>query len=213
MDALDTLASRLDGEMGLRIVLAGAADALEPAGVIRQANPAALDLVGKTSVRELVCLIRGASLVVSNDLDDGPGSLRAAVAMANATTGTSEVITFDTTFFASAKTILLTTGEIAITDGVTIQGPGAAMVSVSGNNAGRVFNVSDAVAGAIEVVIGGLTLTGGVDSGPGGAMVIADEAVTLNAVTFTVNRSTSAGTCTGRPRRARCRRGCTPSAP
>jgi lipopolysaccharide heptosyltransferase I len=72
-----TLAGRLNGETGLRIVLAGAADALEPAGVIRQANPAALDLVGKTSVRELVCLIRGASLVVSND--SGPMHLAAAL--------------------------------------------------------------------------------------------------------------------------------------
>ena len=59
------------------------------------------------------------TLTVTNNLDSGPGSLRAEIAAAKSG---------DTVVFAAAvdgKTITLTTGELAITTGVTIQGPGA----------------------------------------------------------------------------------------
>jgi hypothetical protein len=131
--------------------------------------------------------------VVTNDLDDGPGSLRNAVALANANVGVADTVVFDPVFFSVPRTITLTTGEIGVTDPVTIAGPGANFLAVSGNNASRIFAVSDSKAGAITVNISDMIITGGITAMPGGAMVIADEAVTLTNVTFTNNRSTGTG--------------------
>jgi lipopolysaccharide heptosyltransferase I len=71
------LARRLDRELNLRPVVAGADDAISAAHIIRSWHADALDLVGKTNVRELTALLRNASLVVSND--SGPMHLAAAL--------------------------------------------------------------------------------------------------------------------------------------
>src|SRR4051812_19595146 len=52
-------------------------------------------------------------------LDSGPDSLRAAVVAANANPGA------DTIDFATTGTIALTSGELDISDSLTINGPGA----------------------------------------------------------------------------------------
>src|SRR4051812_27442550 len=59
---------------------------------------------------------------VLNLLDSGPGSLRDAVLGANAQPGADEI-----RFAPRARdgTITLTTGELSITDDLTIDGPGA----------------------------------------------------------------------------------------
>src|SRR5947207_4943755 len=66
------------------------------------------------------------TFTVLNLNDGGPGSLRAAVAAANANPGA------DTIVFAKglSGTIELTSGELLITDSVTVSGPGAARLSV-----------------------------------------------------------------------------------
>ena len=64
---------------------------------------------------------------VLNLNDSGPGSLRAAVAAANATPGANVI-----DFAAGLQgTIGLTSGELLITNSLTINGPGANQVSVS----------------------------------------------------------------------------------
>src|SRR5260221_943198 len=78
-----------------------------------------------------------ATFAVLNDADAGSDSLRQALLDANASPG-PDSITFDTTYFATARTIKLTTAQLAITDAVTIIGPGANLVRVSGNNMFRV---------------------------------------------------------------------------
>src|SRR5262249_57444788 len=71
-------------------------------------------------------------------LADGvAGSLRDAVTQANAHTG-ADVITFQS---GLTGTIALTGGELDITDDVKINGPGADKLTVSGNNASRIFHV------------------------------------------------------------------------
>jgi hypothetical protein len=60
------------------------------------------------------------TFTVLNLLDSGPDSLRAAVASANASPGA------DTIDFATTGTIALTSGQLDITDSLTINGPGAA---------------------------------------------------------------------------------------
>jgi hypothetical protein len=91
------------------------------------------------------------TFTVLNLLDSGAGSLRAAVAAANASPGA------DTIDFATTGTIGLTSGQLDITDGVTINGPGAAALTVSGNHTSRVFGI----AGNPTVTIANLTVANG----------------------------------------------------
>ena len=96
---------------------------------------------------------------VTNLLDSGAGSLRDAVVAANANAG-ADTIVFEA---GAAGTIILTTGQLEITDDVTITGLGAAASTVSGNNASRIFYIYSANA-SLTVSISGLTLTDGNDT-------------------------------------------------
>src|SRR5262245_10192054 len=75
------------------------------------------------------------TFTVLNLLDSGPGSLRAAVAAANANPGA------DAIDFAVTGTIGLTSGQLGIIESLTINGPGASALTVSGNGASRVFGL------------------------------------------------------------------------
>jgi hypothetical protein len=86
-----------------------------------------------------------AVLTVANTLDAGADSLRAAVAMAApGDTIHFSIPTSDSGYNPSANrfTISLASGEIVIAKDLTIQGPFAANVALSGNNASRIFNVT-----------------------------------------------------------------------
>jgi len=89
---------------------------------------------------------------VANLADHGTGSLRQAILNANANAGTNTIA------FASGLhgTIPLTTGQLLITRSVSIEGPGASVVSVSGNDQSRVFEIEGATS---KVSINGLTVT------------------------------------------------------
>ncbi len=100
---------------------------------------------------------------------DGEVTLREAIEAANtnmsvgdAPAGMPGLDTIDFDTLLSGGTITLTSGELQITDDLTINGLGAENLTVSGNNASRVFNVDDGDdENQIEVVIKGLTITGG----------------------------------------------------
>jgi hypothetical protein len=89
---------------------------------------------------------------VLNLNDHGPNSLRAAVAAANTHPG-PDTITFAPSLHG---TIRLTGGELLVTDSVTIDGPGANQLAVSGNNASRVFELAGP-----NATIRGLSITHG----------------------------------------------------
>jgi hypothetical protein len=94
------------------------------------------------------------TLTVSNNQDSGAGSLRAEIAAANAG---------DTIVFApslNGTTITLASGELLITRSLTIQGPGASQVTISGGGlfGSRVFEVEGA---ASNVNLSGLSITQG----------------------------------------------------
>ena len=97
-------------------------------------------------------------LTVSNINDTGTGSLRAAVAQADADGG-GDMIVFSS-LFNTPQTITLTSGQLELTGtaaATTIDGPGANLLSVSGNNFSRVFQIDPGVTASIS----GLTITGG----------------------------------------------------
>src|SRR5688572_9534108 len=78
-----------------------------------------------------------ATFTVTNLGNSGAGSLRDAVAQANATPEA------DTIAFAVTGTIVLTTGSLQITAPLTITGPGAANLTIDGNANNRIFTVSE----------------------------------------------------------------------
>jgi fibronectin-binding autotransporter adhesin len=105
--------------------------------------------------------------IVTNGDDAGPGSLRDAVAQANANAG-ADVITFNGNFIVN-----LTSGEILVTDDVTITGNGTGNTIIDGSsNSGRIFNfqmdggiISGATSTLEAITIQNGSLTGTADGG------------------------------------------------
>src|SRR5258708_30360694 len=93
-----------------------------------------------------------AVFTVTNTADSGLGSLRQAILDANATAG-ANTINFDPSV---TGTITLMTGQLPdITNNLVVTGPGAASLTINGNNTSRVF----LIANGITVTISGLTIS------------------------------------------------------
>jgi hypothetical protein len=114
------------------------------------------------------------TITVTDLADDGPGSLRAAV---------TQAAVGDTIDFAPglSGTILLTSGELAINQSLSIAGPGSDQIAVSGGATTRVFEVG---AGA-AVAIGGLTITGGHVAAPGFSTGVGAGVANYGSLTLT----------------------------
>lgn len=125
-----------------------------------------------------------ATFTVANLNDSGTGSLRQAIADANTISGADDVV-FQT---GLPGTISLTSGEMPITDSVTITGNGAANSVIDAQQASRIFNVTGT---AGNVTLAGLTLTNGrINSGVaqvGGAVFFRSSG------TLTVSQSVLSG--------------------
>jgi len=133
----------------------------------------------------------------SDDSATAPVSGMLRYAVLNAPIGAT--ITFDPAL--SGQAIALDAGSpnnhIKITQDVTIQGPGASLLTVSGGNATRIFFIANGT-----VTIGGLTLakglgnggnggdgSGGGGAGMGGAIFLNGGWLTLNGVVVSGNRA------------------------
>jgi hypothetical protein len=97
---------------------------------------------------------------VMNLNDSGDGSLRQAIL----DTPAGGTVDFQS---GLSGTIALATGELAIGADLTIAGPGADTITVSGSNASRVFDI----AAGVTVAIAGLTVADGSASGSGGGIL------------------------------------------
>ena len=95
-------------------------------------------------------------------------------------------------------TITLTGGVLSVTQSVTIAGPGAGVLTVSGNNTTTVFDVAPSLANQ-DVTISGLTITGGSATTNGGGILAAGvlRSLTLSADTITGNEVTLGPTNAG----------------
>ena len=137
-------------------------------GIAKPSKTVSLDLASGTgynigSPATGTVAIAQNGFVVFNTSDSGQGTLRQAILNANAIAGT-DTITFSdgtggSTDFTSSpgNTITLTTSDLQIASSINIDGPGANLLSVSGNGSKRVF----ALSGAQTSRIRGLTITNG----------------------------------------------------
>jgi len=125
---------------------------------------------GRLRLRPTMMALEGRTLlsnmIVSNTNDSGLGSLRAAVAQANANRQ-ADTIVFSS-LFNSPQTIRLTSGALVLTNTATttITGPGANLLTISGNKASRVFDLASGASAQIS----GLTVSGGSVHGNGGGV-------------------------------------------
>jgi hypothetical protein len=133
------------------------------------------------------------TLTVTNTLDKGAGSLRDAITGAK----DGDTIVFDPSL--NNQTITLTSDQLTVNNSIDIAGPGASLLSISGADANRVFEVS----GGKTVTITGLTITHGLgkgnvkgqNSGGGGGGAILNDGSTVNLANdvFAYNQSSDHG--------------------
>src|SRR5262249_41152360 len=157
-----------------------------PAG--QQANPSrrkhrSLSFRPRLEGLEDRCLLR----TVMNLNDSGDGSLRQAIL----STPAGGTVDFEAGLTGA---IALTMGELAIPNDLTIAGPGADTVTVSGSDASRVFNI-----GANHTVaISGLTIADGRSPNDrGGGIHNYLSTLTVTDCIFRGNSVTSSGSAVG----------------
>ncbi len=126
-------------------------------------------------------------------------SLRGAIGNANAA-ATSDVVDFDPSVFGSPQTITLGGTEIVVTNNgsLTLMGPGANLLTVSGNSTSRILSFSSGTVATIS----GITFTGGNGVGAalnnsGGAILNSGGTLTINSCVLTGNTATNGGGVNG----------------
>ncbi len=133
----------------------------------RRARPAQRSFRPGFECLEGRCML--STLTVLNTRDSGAGSLRAEISAAHNN---------DTIVFAPSldgQTITLTSGELLINKNLTIAGPGAGELTVSGNHASRVFEVATRT----NVALTGLTISNGLVVGGDGGGILNSGTLTL----------------------------------
>ncbi len=128
--------------------------------------------------------------LVTNLQDDGVGSLRWAIA--NAPPGSTITFAGSLRGTISRPSGTPTNGrDILIGRNLTIRGPGAGVLAISGGNAGRVFDVSKGVI----VTISNLTIKNGEpgEGYPNGGGIYNEGALTLTNSTVSGNRALDGG--------------------
>lgn len=127
----------------------------------------------------------GATLIVTNLADSGPGSLRNAIATAN----NGDTIQFDP--LLEGHTIFLTSGELVVDKNLTINGLGFALLAVSRDQQAPNFRIFHIMPG-FSVEISGLTISGGqIESVDGGGIFNEQATLTISNCTISGNSITS----------------------
>jgi len=133
-----------------------------------------------------------ATYTVTNTDDSGPGSLRQAIADANAALGT------DMIDFAVTGTIALTSGQLTVTDDLTIDGPGATSLTISGTNASRVLELGPGKTLSMDgltVANGSSDLGGGIRNN-GGTLIVTNSTISGNSAAAGGGMRNDGGTVT-----------------
>jgi predicted outer membrane repeat protein len=122
-----------------------------------------------------------APIMVTNNNDSGPGSLREALATANQCSTIS--------FASGISLITLTSAELVIDKTVTINGPGANLLTISGNGGRRVFTINSGE----NVALNGLTIANGAAGSGRGGGINNFASLTLNNCTISGNSANLGG--------------------
>jgi Ca2+-binding RTX toxin-like protein len=163
-----------------------------PMGVTSLNRASNIDLASATTLTSAVIpqTFTVTSTADTVNPDDGVLTLREVIDLANQNLG-ADVINFD--LLTGPQTITLTSGELKITDSLTIKGLGANQLTISGNNTSRIFNVDDGSDSTrIEVAIEDLTIARGRADGGSGGGIYNCETLTVSHSIFSSN-STSRG--------------------
>jgi predicted outer membrane repeat protein len=123
-------------------------------------------------------------ITVLNTLDSNEGSLRQAL-QDNDSSGGGTLICFSLAPYP--KTITLTSGELKAQAPVGIAGPGAGLLTLSGNGTSRVFEVID------SADITGVTIANGSASSGAGVLCGSTAAVAVTSVAFVGNFASTGG--------------------
>jgi hypothetical protein len=118
---------------------------------------------------------------VTNLNDYGTGSLRYCIS-----TVSSGTITFSPSLNGGTITL---SSPLGILDSITIAGPGANLLTISGGHAVEVFTIAP----NITVTISGLTIAHGFNSGDGGGISNNGGTLTINSCTLSENQASAGG--------------------
>jgi hypothetical protein len=119
--------------------------------------------------------------MVTNSADRGSGSLRTVIANASA----GDTIEFNMSSGHVTSPITLTSGQITISKNLTIVGPGASLLTISGNQNSAIFAISS----GSKVSISDLAMTdcvggvGGAIANNGGNLKLVDDSLSGNLAT------------------------------
>ncbi|MEP7341593.1 MAG: choice-of-anchor Q domain-containing protein [Acidobacteriota bacterium] len=126
------------------------------------------------------------SLIVQNINDSGTNSLRQVIADAPA----GSTVMFSPTVFNVTRTITLTSDQLLINKNLTINGPGANLLTISGNNNNRVLRVQGS---GLNVTINDLTISNGRATSSIGGGILSNSSLTLNRCVIANNLATASG--------------------
>ena len=141
------------------------------------------------------------TLTVNTTLDDvtpanGKFSLREAITKANATTGADTIVlpagVFKITQSGAGEDGNLT-GDFDITDAVTIQGAGAGVSIIDGQQLDRVLEVLGSGPSSINVVLQSLTARNGNVTGSGGGIQVANADLVIRDCAVSGNSASLQG--------------------
>jgi predicted outer membrane repeat protein len=145
-----------------------------------------VDSVADDTMPDNVLTLREAIALVDGTL--GRALTAGEQAQVSGTLGSNDSVQFDLP--GGAQTITLTLGALAVTNAVTIDGPGAANLTVNGNGSDRVFVVGQVFTQdlGLNVSLSGLTISGGSAAYGGGllnfgTLSLCDDVVGNNAAT------------------------------
>jgi len=130
------------------------------------------------------------------DAADGQLSLREAITKANTHAGADVVVLPAGVFkiaLAGAGEDVNATGDFDITDALTIQGAGAGVSIVDGQQLDRVFEVLGSAPSSIKGVFQGITIRNGKVTGDGGGIAVGNADLVVRDCAVTANQAALTG--------------------
>jgi len=141
------------------------------------------------------------TFTVNTTLDDvtpanGKFSLREAITKANTHSGADTIVlsagVFNITQVGTGEDANLT-GDFDIIDGVTIQGAGAGLTVINGQQLDRVFDVFGSGPSSIKVVLQAASVRNGVVTGTGAGISVGNADLVVRDCAITDNRASDSG--------------------